>query len=86
VIVEHVSPGRWQQVRSPNSREMKATLVLRVGLSEASAKIRRGGPIDDEEDYAVACWAGVLPLQLTPGAPIADTRLAAGVSPPAWSR
>jgi len=71
-LVEHVMRGRSRDVRPPNEIELKQTLVLALPLEEASAKIRTGGPVDDEEDYALPIWAGVLPLKLTPGAPIAD--------------
>lgn len=74
-IVEHVSPGRWAEAREPNDKEMKATSVLRLPISEASAKIRSGPPIDDEEDYAMPIWAGVVPLRLVAQAPVADARL-----------
>jgi nitroimidazol reductase NimA-like FMN-containing flavoprotein (pyridoxamine 5'-phosphate oxidase superfamily) len=80
-IVEHVAPGRWAEVREPNEKEMKATLVLRLSLEEASAKIRTGPPIDDEEDYALGCWAGVVPLRLTALDPIPEPRLAEGIGP-----
>jgi uncharacterized protein len=74
-LVEHVVRGRSVEARGPNEIELKATLVLALPITEASAKVRTGGPVDDEEDYAMPIWAGVLPLTLTPGAPIADTRL-----------
>jgi uncharacterized protein len=77
-IVEHVAPGRWAEVREPSAKEMAGTLVLRLPLDEASAKVRTGPPLDDEEDYALECWAGVLPLRLVPGAPVPDPRLPAG--------
>jgi len=77
-VVEHVVPGRSAEVREPTEPELRATLVLVVPIEEASAKVRKGPPIDDEEDYALGCWAGVLPLALTPGAPVADPRLAPG--------
>ncbi len=81
-IVEHVVPGRWSEVREPNLVELRRTMVLRLPIVEASAKIRTGGPIDDEEDYALPCWAGELPFRLT-GAPlIPDARLTAGITPP----
>ena len=80
-IVEHVAPGRWAEVREPTDKEMAATLVLRVPIEEASAKVRTGPPIDDEEDYARECWAGVLPLRIVTGPPIADPRLPAGTAP-----
>ena len=77
-IVEHVAPGRWSEVREPNAKELAGTLVLRLPIEEASAKVRTGPPLDDEEDYALECWAGVLPLRLTPGAPVPDPRMPAG--------
>lgn len=81
-IVEHVLAGRWEAVRAPRPQELKATTVLAIPLAEASAKIRGGGPLDDEEDYALPVWAGHLPLALTPGAPVADARLLPGLAPP----
>jgi nitroimidazol reductase NimA-like FMN-containing flavoprotein (pyridoxamine 5'-phosphate oxidase superfamily) len=80
-IVEHVAHGRWAEVREPNEKEMKATLVLGVSLEEASAKIRTGPPIDDDEDYSLGCWAGVVPLRLTALDAIPEPRLAAGIAP-----
>ena len=77
-IVEHVAPGRWSEVREPSAKELAATLVLRLPIEEASAKVRTGPPLDDEEDYALECWAGVLPLRLTPAAPEPDPRMPAG--------
>jgi len=81
-LVEHVVPERWSAVRGPSEQEMKATTVLELPLAEASAKVRSGGPLDEEEDYALPVWAGQLPLELVPFAPIPDERLAAGVSIP----
>jgi nitroimidazol reductase NimA-like FMN-containing flavoprotein (pyridoxamine 5'-phosphate oxidase superfamily) len=75
-LVEHVCRGRSADVRAPNESELRQTLVLALPIEEASAKVRTGGPVDDEEDYALGMWAGVLPLQLVPQEPIADTRLA----------
>ena len=72
---EHVIPGRWDEAREPTDQELKATAVLSVPLEEASAKVRTGPPIDDEEDYALPVWAGVLPLRLVAGAPLSDPRL-----------
>jgi nitroimidazol reductase NimA-like FMN-containing flavoprotein (pyridoxamine 5'-phosphate oxidase superfamily) len=80
-IVEHVVPGRSDEVRGPNETELKATLVLRLPLGEASAKIRTGGPVDDEEDYGIRCWAGQIPLRTVPQSPVADGRLLEGVAP-----
>jgi nitroimidazol reductase NimA-like FMN-containing flavoprotein (pyridoxamine 5'-phosphate oxidase superfamily) len=82
-IVDHVLAGRWQAVRAPSEQELKATTVLALPLCEASAKIRTGAPIDDEEDYALPIWAGHLPLTLVPGAPVPDARLPAGIPVPA---
>lgn len=73
-LVEHVCRGRSKDVRPPNERELKQTIVLSMPISEASAKIRTGGPADDEEDYALPVWAGVIPLALTPAAPVTDER------------
>jgi nitroimidazol reductase NimA-like FMN-containing flavoprotein (pyridoxamine 5'-phosphate oxidase superfamily) len=74
VITERLVPGRWDDVRQPTPQEMKGTTVLSFPINEASAKVRVGPPKDDEEDYALPIWAGVLPLSLVPGAPIADER------------
>lgn len=74
-FTEHVMPGRWADVRWPTPQELAATTVLAIRLSEASAKVRTGPPIDDEEDYALPVWAGVLPLGVSAGAPVADSRL-----------
>ena len=74
-LTEHIVPGRWADVRWPNELELKATSVLKLPIEEASAKIRTGDPKDDEEDYTMDIWAGVLPLTLTPGEPVADARL-----------
>jgi nitroimidazol reductase NimA-like FMN-containing flavoprotein (pyridoxamine 5'-phosphate oxidase superfamily) len=76
-LVEHVVRGRSKEVRAPNLKELRQTLVLALPIDEASAKIRTGGPVDDEEDYALPVWAGVLPMTLTPGEPIADNGVSA---------
>jgi nitroimidazol reductase NimA-like FMN-containing flavoprotein (pyridoxamine 5'-phosphate oxidase superfamily) len=83
---EHVMPSRWAEVREPNDAELKQTLVLQLPLTEASAKIRSGPPIDDETDYNLPVWAGELPLSLVAGEPIADSRLLPGVEVPAYIR
>lgn len=80
-IVEHVVPGRWREVRAPNAEELRATLVLALPIAEASAKIRTGPPLDDEDDCALPCWAGEIPLRLTPLTPVADARLGPGIMP-----
>jgi uncharacterized protein len=71
-LVERVARGRWVEIRPPNRQELKATTILRLGIAECSAKIRTGPPIDDEEDLTLPCWAGVIPLALTPGPPVPD--------------
>jgi len=71
-LVEHVCRGRSADARGPSEKELKQTLVLRLPIHEASAKIRTGPPLDEEEDYALPIWAGVLPLKLTPQPPVAD--------------
>ena len=82
VISEHLLQGRWAEVRGPNEKELKATSVLEFSIEEASAKVRTGPPADDEEDYALPVWAGVLPLAITAGTPLADARLVPGVGEP----
>jgi uncharacterized protein len=82
---QRVLPGRWADVRPPSEQELKATRVLRLPLDEASAKVRTGPPKDEEEDYALAVWAGVIPLALVAGEPQPDARLVPGVDPPAWA-
>ena len=80
-IVEHVAAGRWDEVRWPTELELKGTTVLALPIDEASAKIRKGPPSDDEEDYARDTWAGVIPLRMVSGDPIADPRLREGLRP-----
>jgi uncharacterized protein len=82
-LTEHLAPGRWDEVRQPTEGEMRATLVLALPLEEASAKVRTGPPLDDEEDYALPVWAGVVPLRVAAGEPIPDPLLPQGVEPPA---
>jgi uncharacterized protein len=83
-LVEHVVPGRWQDARPPHPKELAATSVLGLPITEASAKIRPGGPGDDAEDYALPIWAGVIPLKMATGEPIADERLMGGVEVPEY--
>lgn len=82
---EHVIKGRWDDVRWPTEQEMKATTVLALPLTEASAKVRTGPPLDDEEDYELSVWAGVVPLTLSAGEPIADPRLPKGIATPEYA-
>jgi nitroimidazol reductase NimA-like FMN-containing flavoprotein (pyridoxamine 5'-phosphate oxidase superfamily) len=79
IISEQIVPGRWKDARPPTAQELKATTVLSLPIDEASAKVRTGPPKDDEEDYALDIWAGVLPLSLQAGTPIPDPQLKAGV-------
>jgi len=89
-LVEHIVPGRSADVRGGNVRELAATAVLALPLAEASAKVRTGDPKDEEEDYDLPLWAGILPLTLEPGEPIPDSRLNPGIRVPPyvskWSR
>jgi hypothetical protein len=79
-----VIQGRWQDVREPTEQELKATTVLVLPLEEVSAKVRTGPPIDDEEDYDLPVWAGVLPLRIVAGAPVPDPRLPDEISVPEY--
>ena len=85
-LSEHFVRGRWADVREPTEQEMKQTTVLSLPLVEASAKVRTGPPLDDEEDYAMDVWAGVIPLRLVAGEPVADPRLTDGIQIPAYAR
>jgi uncharacterized protein len=85
-LSEHILPGRWDDSRQPNERELKQTSVLRVPIEEFSAKVRQGPAIDDEEDYSFPTWAGVVPLEMVPGKPIDDARLDAAIGVPPYLR
>ena len=84
-LVEHVCAGRSRDARPPNEAELRQTLVIAIPLAEASAKIRTGPAADDDEDYDLPIWAGVIPLALTPSVPIDDARLIAGVVAPEYA-
>lgn len=84
-FTEKILPGRWNDARQPNEKELKSTSILRLLLTEASAKIRVGPPEDDAPDYALPVWAGVIPLHLTPGAPIRDERCDPSIPTPAYA-
>jgi nitroimidazol reductase NimA-like FMN-containing flavoprotein (pyridoxamine 5'-phosphate oxidase superfamily) len=84
-LSEHMIPGRWDEVRGPNEQELTATTVLALPLAEASAKVRTGPPLDDEEDYDLPVWAGVIPLRLIADSPIADPRLKANIKAPQYA-
>jgi hypothetical protein len=79
-------PGRWQEIRPPSEKELQATTVLAMPLEEVSAKMRTGPPINDEEDYALSVWAGVLPLELTAQLPLPDDRLPNEIAVPEYVR
>ncbi|HEY2013059.1 MAG TPA: pyridoxamine 5'-phosphate oxidase family protein [Bryobacteraceae bacterium] len=80
-FTNHMVPGRWEEVRQPTEQELKGTSVLAVLLDEVSAKVRTGPPIDDEEDYTLPVWAGLVPLETRFGDPVSDGRVPGGVAP-----
>ncbi len=80
-FTNHIVPGRWDEVRQPTDAELKSTSVLALPLNEVSAKVRTGGPLDEEEDYALPIWAGVVPIRTGVGEPAPDARLLPGISP-----
>jgi len=86
VISDHLITGRWEEVRNPTAKELKATSVLEFTIEEASAKIRSGPPVDEEDDYALPVWAGVVPLHLQATAPLRDPRLEKDVALPEYVR
>ena len=79
-FTERLIPGRWGEARPPTVKELKAIQVLALGLEEASAKVRSGPPLDDEEDHALDVWAGIVPLHTSAGEPIPDPRLKPGIA------
>jgi nitroimidazol reductase NimA-like FMN-containing flavoprotein (pyridoxamine 5'-phosphate oxidase superfamily) len=83
---EQVVQGRWNDVREPTEQELKVTTVLSLPLVEASAKVRTGPPLDDEDDYSLPVWAGVIPLRLVADAPVDDPRLPEGIEAPEYAR
>jgi nitroimidazol reductase NimA-like FMN-containing flavoprotein (pyridoxamine 5'-phosphate oxidase superfamily) len=86
LLSEHIIPGRWEDSRKPNEKELKATLALRLPITEFSAKVREGSVIDDEEDYSFPTWAGIVPLNTLAGTPIDDSRLMPGQEVPEYAR
>ena len=86
LITDHLIPGRWSAARQPTGKEMAATAVLSLPLTEASVKIRTGMPIDEPEDYDLDVWAGVLPISVAFGSPVPDPLLRAEIPVPAHIR
>ena len=86
VITDHAVPGRWDEVRGPNELEMKQTSVLALPLEEVSAKVRSGPPVDDDEDYSLPVWAGVVPIETHVTKPLDDGRVLPGVTAPELAR
>ncbi|MGO9341297.1 MAG: pyridoxamine 5'-phosphate oxidase family protein [Acidimicrobiales bacterium] len=84
-VVEHIVPGRTVDARPPNDSELKSTRVIRLPIHEASAKVRTGGPKDDEEDMDLPIWAGVIPLHMSSGPPVGDDHLRDGLDIPGYA-
>jgi len=86
VLSDHILPGRWEDSRQPNEKELKATLVLKLPIQEFSAKVRVGPPIDDEEDYSFSTWAGVVPLSMVAQPGIPDERCDSKLPVPEYAK
>jgi hypothetical protein len=86
IISEHLIAGRWEDIREPSQKESKATTVLEFSIEEASSKVRSGPPLDDESDYGLPVWAGILPLEIKSRPPVPDDRLVEGVTVPDYVR
>ncbi len=86
MFTDKLVPGRWDDARKPTSQELKATLVVSIPIDSASAKVRTGGPVDDDEDYALDVWAGVVPIQQTFLPAEADDKLSDGIAIPEYLR
>ncbi len=84
-LTDHLIRGRWEEIRQPSPQELKRTLLLAIAIEEASAKVRVGPPLDEEEDYALTMWAGVLPLKMTASSPITDPRLLPETAVPSYA-
>ena len=82
VVTDYIIPLRWEEARKPNAKELKATKILKLTISEASAKIRTGPPKDEKADYELDIWAGVIPIEKKYGNPIADPDLKSGIKLP----
>jgi uncharacterized protein len=83
-LVEHIIPGRSRDARPPTDKELRSTMLLRLALTESSAKIRSGWPTDEDEDYELPIWAGVIPFTQTVGAPVRDPALTFALDPPEY--
>lgn len=83
-VTEHLIPGRWKEARLPSAKELNATIVVSIPIEEASAKVRMGPPVDEEEDYGLPVWAGILPLQEMPLPPLRDALQSETVPMPAY--
>lgn len=83
-FVDHLVPGRWNDTRQPDNKEIEATVVLCVPIDEASVKIRSGPPKDSARDLGLGHWAGVIPLEMTGGSPIPDPQMDAGKATPGY--
>jgi len=84
-FTEKILPGRWEEARQPNEKELKATSILKLALSEVSAKVRSGPVQDDEEDYALKVWAGIVPLHMQAGAQVRDERCDEAIATPEYA-
>src|SRR5713226_3357833 len=85
IFVEHMMPGRWTDIRRPTPKELQATSVLSISLDEASAKVRSGGPLDDQDDLSLSVWAGEVPLHLQASAPVVDQETLPGLEAPEYA-
>lgn len=83
-FMERLAPGRWDEIRDATTQEVKGTKVARMEITEGAAKVRTGGPVDDEPDYDLDVWAGVVPVTTVLGAPVPDARLKPGIAAPEY--
>ena len=84
-LTEHLIPGRWADVRGPSEQELRQTMVLALPIQDSSAKLRSGPPKDDEVDYSLPFWAGVIPLRLAAAEAVGDPKLSPGIEPPGYA-
>ena len=85
-LLDHLLPGRWEDSRQPDKKEVGATTVIKVRIDEASVKVRSGDPVDAEKDASLDYWAGVIPLSLNAGEPVPDAAMAPDRKPPDYTR